>query len=274
MESPAKFCGQCGTGADSGDKFCRACGQKLSGLVAQEATPASPKPAPSPPLDGRPALSPPANNRMRLLAVAALVGLIVVGVLWLGSRTQGSDSAQLNPDGATTTTRPSTTTRATTTTRPSTTTRATTRTVPPHGSAQNPFSIGHNRGIGGGWSLKVLKAARILSRTDPELGYITAPADALVVVVDLEMLYMGQGESFAMEALVNLKAVGASRRLYSYYKGSCTDNPLKHVQLFLAGGQVAGQICFVIQDSDADSIVMFLDVPYDQDDRIFYFSLR
>ena len=92
MESPAKFCGQCGTEADSGDKFCRACGQKLSGLVAQEATPASPKPAPSPPLDGRPALSPPANNRMRLLAAAALVGLIVVGALWLGNRAEESGS--------------------------------------------------------------------------------------------------------------------------------------------------------------------------------------
>jgi hypothetical protein len=93
----------------------------------------------------------------------------------------------------------------------------------------------------------------------------------LVVVVDLEMLYMGQGDSMAMEALLYLKAVGASRRLYSYRTVSCTDNPLGDLQRLLAGGKIAGRICFEIQDSDADSIVMFHDDPYG---RIFYFSLR
>ena len=154
---------------------------------------------------------------------------------------------------------------------PTTTTGTTITTVAPYGSVQNPFSIGQSVRIGGGWSLKVLKAAKILSRADA--GRPVGPADALVVVVDLEMLYMGQGESFAMEALGNLKAVGTSRRLYSYYRGHCTDNLLWQLQLFLAGGQVAGQICFVVQDSDADSIVMLLDASGDQDDRTF-FSLR
>ena len=84
---------------------------------------------------------------------------------------------------------------------------------------------------------------------------------------------MGEDESFAMEALGNLKAVGTSRRLYSYYRGHCTDNLLWQLEKFLAGGQVAGQICFVVQDSDADSIVMLLDASGDQDDRTF-FSLR
>jgi hypothetical protein len=161
--------------------------------------------------------------------------------------------------------------QATTTVAPTTMTRATTTTVAPYGSAQSPFPIGQNVRIGGGWSLKVLKAAKVLSRTDP--GRPAKPADALVVVVDLEMLYMGQGESFAMEALGNLKAVGISRRLYSYYRGHCTDNLLWQLEMFLAGGQVTGQICFVVQDSDADSLVMFLDASYDQDDRAF-FSLR
>ncbi len=154
---------------------------------------------------------------------------------------------------------------------PTTATDTTTTTVAPHGSAQNPFAIGQNVRIGGGWSLKVLRAAEVLSRADA--GSPVGPADALVVVVDLEMLYMGGGESFAMEVLGNLKALGASRRLYSYYRGHCTDNLLWQLQLFLAGGQVAGQICFIIQDSDADSIVMFLDASHDQDDRTF-FSLR
>ena len=167
---------------------------------------------------------------------------------------------------------PATTTMApTTTTRAPATTRATTTTVAPYGSAQDPFPVGQNVRIGGGWSLKVLKAARILSRTDP--GRPAKEADDLVVVVDLEMLYMGEGESFAMEALGNLKAVGTSRRLYSYYRGHCTDNLLWQLEMFLAGGQVTGQICFVVQDSDADSLVMFLDASYDQDDRTF-FSLR
>ena len=112
---------------------------------------------------------------------------------------------------------PATTTLAPTTmTHPPVTTRATTTTVAPYGSAQDPFPVGQNVRIGGGWSLKVLKAARILSRTDPGL-LAGEEADDLVVVVDLEMLYMGEGESFAMEALGNLKAVGTSRRLYSYY---------------------------------------------------------
>ena len=166
---------------------------------------------------------------------------------------------------ATTTVAPTTMTRA------PATTRATTTTVAPYGSAQDPFPVGQNVRIGGGWSLKVLKAARILSRTDP--GRPAKEADDLVVVVDLEMLYMGEGESFAMEALGNLKAVGTSRRLYSYYRGHCTDNLLWQLEMFLAGGQVTGQICFVVQDSDADSLVMFLDASYDQDDRTF-FSLR
>ena len=166
---------------------------------------------------------------------------------------------------ATTTVAPTTMTRA------PATTRATTTTVAPYGSAQDPFPVGQNVRIGGGWSLKVLKAARILSRTDP--GRPAKEADDLVVVVDLEMLYMGEGESFAMEALGNLKAVGTSRRLYSYYRGHCTDNLLWQLEMFLAGGQVTGQICFVVQDLDADSLVMFLDASYDQDDRTF-FSLR
>ena len=170
-----------------------------------------------------------------------------------------------------TTTAPPTTVPPTTMTRAPATTRATTTTVAPHGSAQNPFPIGQNVRIGGGWSLKVLKAANILSRTDP--GRPAKPADALVVVVDLEMSYMGEGESFAMKALGNLKAVGTSSRLYSYYRGHCTDNLLWQLEMFLARGQVTGQICFVVQDSDADSLVMFLDASYDQDDWAF-FSLR
>ena len=166
---------------------------------------------------------------------------------------------------ATTTVAPTTTTHA------PATTRATTTTVASYGSARNPFPVGQNVKIDGGWSLKVLKAAEVLSRADA--GRPVGPVDALVVVVDLEMSYMGQGESFAMKALGNLKAVGASSRLYPYYRGHCTDNLLWQLQLVLAEGQVTGQICFVIDDSDADSLVMFLDASYDQDDRAF-FSLR
>lgn len=167
---------------------------------------------------------------------------------------------------------PATTTVAPTTmTHAPATTRATTTTVASYGSAQNPFPVGQNVKIGGGWSLKVLKAAEVLSRADA--GRPVGPVDALVVVVDLKMSYMGQGESFAMKALGNLRAVGASRRLYPYYRGHCTDNLLWQLQLVLAEGQVTGQICFVIDDSDADSLVMFLDASYDQEDRIF-FSLR
>ena len=76
-----------------------------------------------------------------------------------------------------------------------------------------------------------------------------------------------------MKALGNLRAVGASSRLYSYYRGHCADNLLWQLQLVLAEGQVTGQICFVIDDSDADSLVMFLNASYDQDDRAF-FSIR
>ncbi|MCP4851277.1 MAG: hypothetical protein GY900_06040 [Actinomycetia bacterium] len=167
---------------------------------------------------------------------------------------------------------PATTTVAPTTmTHAPATTRATTTTVASYGSAQNPFPVGQNVKIGGGWSLKVLKAAEVLSRADA--GRPVGPVDALVVVVDLKMSYMGQGESFAMKSLGNLRAVGASRRLYPYYRGHCTDNLLWQLQLVLAEGQVTGQICFVIDDSDADSLVMFLDASYDQEDRTF-FSLR
>ena len=167
---------------------------------------------------------------------------------------------------------PATTTVAPTTmTHAPATTRATTTTVASYGSARNPFPVGQNVKIDGGWSLKVLKAAEVLSRADA--GRPVGPVDALVVVVDLKMSYMGQGESFAMKSLGNLRAVGASRRLYPYYRGHCTDNLLWQLEMFLARGQVTGQICFVIDDSDADSLVMFLDASYDQDDRAF-FSLR
>ena len=91
VESPTKFCGQCGTEADSGDKFCRACGQKLNAPVAQEATPARPT-AKKPPLHVEQAPSPPLPLWTKLLMAAALVGLIVGVALSLGNRAEESGS--------------------------------------------------------------------------------------------------------------------------------------------------------------------------------------
>ncbi len=143
--------------------------------------------------------------------------------------------------------------------------------VPPDGSPHNPFPIGQEVRIDGGWSLEVPEAAVTLGRTEP--GRPAKPADALVVAVGLEMSYLGQGEDFAMRALRGLKAVGPSRRLYRYYRGHCTDDLLWQLRVLADGDRVSGQVCFIVDRSDAGDLVMFLEVSPDRDRRTF-FDLR
>lgn len=148
----------------------------------------------------------------------------------------------------------------------------TTASVAPDGSTRSPFAIGRAVGIGDGWSLEVSRAARILR--DTAQGRPARSSAALVVAVDLEMSFLGEGESFAMEALADLRAVGPSRRLYPYYRGHCTDDDLLwQLESLDTGGQVAGQVCFIVDASDAEELVMFLDVSHDREERTF-FSLR
>ena len=156
---------------------------------------------------------------------------------------------------------------------PATTTAAlattnTASTAAPDGSAENPFPTGESVRLGAGWSLKVLREAWTLHHTEPNRP--AKSVDALVVAVDLELSYSGQGESFAMEALADLTAVGPSRRLYHYYRGHCADDDLLwQLESLTAGGRTAGQVCFIVDAADAGRLVMFLDVSSDRDDRTF-----
>ena len=155
---------------------------------------------------------------------------------------------------------------------PTGTTGATTIAVHEHGSTRNPFPVGRDVDIGGGWSLEVSGAGRILS--DLWQGRPARPSAAIVVAVDLEMSFLGGGEGFAMEALADLRAVGPSRRLYRYYRGHCADDDLLwQLESLAAGGRVAGQVCFIVDASDAEGLVMFLDTSPGREDRSF-FSLR
>ncbi len=153
-----------------------------------------------------------------------------------------------------------------------TTIATTTPAVAPEGSDRRPFPIGRDVVIDGGWSLEVSRSASILR--DTVQGRPSKPSAALVVAVDLEMSFLGPGGGFAMEALDDLRAVGPSRRLYPYYRGHCADDDLLwQLESILTGGRVAGQVCFIVDSSDADELVMFLDASPDRDDRTF-FSLR
>jgi len=157
------------------------------------------------------------------------------------------------------------------TTVPDSTTGATTAPVAPDGSAHEPFPVGRPVGIDHGWTLEVPEAAGSPPRTDPEPW--SKPTDALVVAVSLEMSYLGQGEGFAMQALNDLKAVGPSRRLYRYYRGHCTDDLLWQLKSLTHGERISGQVCFMVDRSDVDDLVMFLDVSPDRERRTF-FALR
>lgn len=142
---------------------------------------------------------------------------------------------------------------------------------PPDGSARRPFPVGLAVALDAGWSLEVTEVAEILRHTDP--GRPAKPSDSLVVAVSLEMAYLGRGGGFAMQALNPLTAVGPSKRLYRYYRGHCTDDLLWQLEPLATGGRTSGQVCFIVDPSDAEDLVMFLDAPPGQGNRNF-FSLR
>ena len=62
---------------------------------------------------------------------------------------------------------------------------------------------------------------------------------------------------------------------YSGYQNYCgvTPNPLQSDTEVFQGGNITGNFCWDINSSDANSMVMFVNVGYGQGDRI-YFALH
>lgn len=149
-----------------------------------------------------------------------------------------------------------------------------TPTPEPVGTRANPVPIGTPVEIGG-WTLTVIDV--IPNATDLVLAenpFNDPPAEGRqFFIVTLSATYNGPGsDTFAYS--IFLGAVGKSAVAYQSYEDHCgvIPNRLPDTEVF-EGGTITGNVCWSVRIEDVDSLVMFADVGFSRDNRV-YFSLK
>lgn len=145
------------------------------------------------------------------------------------------------------------------------------------GTRESPLPIGTTAEIGGGWVASVVSvtpnANDLIAQTNqfndlPEPGY-------QFFLVTIQATYEGEGSS-VLPAGNTFSVVGDSSVAYTTYGPGCgvLPDPFQFTDVF-EGGTIVGNVCFAVQSSDVDSLVMFSEdfVTFDRDIRV-WFALR
>jgi hypothetical protein len=152
-------------------------------------------------------------------------------------------------------------------------TLAPTPTPEPVGTRDNPVEFGEEAEVGD-WAFVVTDVAP--DATELVLAqnqFNDPPADGRqFFMVAISATYNGK-ESSSL-SIVGLRAVGESNVAYDYRDVCSYDipDPLPSTEVF-EGGTVSGNYCWSVRTEDVDSLVMYVDVGYTSDNRV-YFSLR
>lgn len=145
------------------------------------------------------------------------------------------------------------------------------------GTRDSPLPIGTTAEIGGGWVASVVGATPnandVIAQTNP-FNALPEPG-AQFFLVTIQATYEGEGSS-VLPAANAFSVVGDSAVAYTVFAPGCgvVPDPFQYTDVF-EGGTVVGNICFAVQSSDIDSLVMFGEdfVTFDRDIRV-WFALR
>lgn len=142
------------------------------------------------------------------------------------------------------------------------------------GSRENPIPLGTAANIGADWFVSVVDV--LPDATDivlienpfndpPEEGY-------QFFIVTISATYEGEGSS-TLPVGNAFSLVGGSSVAYQTFDPGCGvyPNPVPYTEVF-TGGRVEGNVCWAIQTSDVNSIVMFSEdfVEFDRERRVWF----
>jgi hypothetical protein len=146
------------------------------------------------------------------------------------------------------------------------------------GTRENPLPIGTAADIGGGWIVSVVDVnpnAADAVMTENAFNDPPAPGQQFVLIT-LSATYEGAESSSQLLAGNAFQLVGESSVAYRSYDPGCgvIPNAIPLTEVF-SGGTITGNICFSVNSTDVDSLVMFTEdfVTFDDDIRV-WFSLR
>lgn len=152
----------------------------------------------------------------------------------------------------------------------------------PGSSRDDPAPIGTTLEIGG-WELTVtdvnLDAADFLASQD---DFIDPPeAGEVYVLISLSATYSGNGEDDSTSFFFSFShgAVGDSSVAYDPFQDACTffdlPNGFDDSREVFEGGTIEGDICYSVDESDADSLLFFVEESFGfgDSDRV-WFELR
>jgi len=149
-------------------------------------------------------------------------------------------------------------------------TLAPTPTPEPVGTRENPISFGEEVNIGD-WTFvvtDVVSDATELVLAESQIN--EPPAEGRqYTLITMAVTYNGKG-SASLSSSVQVQAVGESNVAYDYRDG-CSyviPNPLPSTEVF-EGGTLTGNICWSVRAEDVDSLVMFVDIGFNADNRVY-----
>lgn len=145
--------------------------------------------------------------------------------------------------------------------------------IPPGATPGNPVPRGSAARVGR-WRISVLSAdmnatARVLAESDGNKG---PGLGEQYVVARLSAVYLGGGSSsFGLDN--DPSVTGRSKVPYTTYRDSCGDIPDEIAEYadVLQGGTVIGNVCWTVQSTDADFLVMAVG---DLESGAVYFALN
>lgn len=140
------------------------------------------------------------------------------------------------------------------------------------GGRNNPVPFGTEAAVGPDWRIKVLSTEPNGNASIQRANQFndSPPTGGQFFIAKVELSYIGEGSS-SPTFEVTLKAVGQGNVTYDPFTNDCGVVPssLPDNEIF-SGGKVSGNVCWSIDSSDADTLLMVADTGLLERNRGFF----